>query len=79
MVVRGCVRNGRIELDHQIALPEGAAVEVNVFGLESENADEASFPTLYEQLEPLIGSVKGLPTDLATNLDHYLYGLPTHK
>ncbi|MBM4046135.1 MAG: hypothetical protein FJ279_13575 [Planctomycetes bacterium] len=33
-------------------------------------------PTLYEQLRPVIGIAKGLPSDLAQNHDHYLHGRP---
>ena len=73
MVYRGHVRNGRIELDEETSLPEGAEVQVSLL---PEPADEEEIPTLYERLEPIIGKAKGLPADAARNIDHYLYGHP---
>ncbi|MFN0011035.1 MAG: hypothetical protein ACKVS8_05250 [Phycisphaerales bacterium] len=32
--------------------------------------------TLYERYKPIVGSVRGLPSDLSVNHDHYLYGTP---
>jgi len=32
--------------------------------------------SLYDRLKPIIGAAKGLPSDLARNHDHYLYGTP---
>ena len=75
MVYRGHVRNGKIELDPAVSLPEGAEVEV---ALASDNGADAreQGPTLYDRLKPVIGQAKGLPADLAKNHDHYLYGTP---
>lgn len=76
MVYRGYVRNGKIELDEAAQLPEGAEVEVLVRdALVGPEGDEA-IPTLYGQLEDLIGTVPDLPEDFSINHDHYLYGVP---
>jgi hypothetical protein len=72
MVYRGHVRNGKIELDQAVALPEGAAVEVAIASQEEAGASEGS--TLYERMKRFIGSANGLPADASTNVDHYLYG-----
>lgn len=66
MVYRGHVRNGRIELDEQVALPEGAEVQVNLAGHPAGEQDK-DVPTLYEQLKSIIGTVEDLPSDLSIN------------
>lgn len=77
MVYRGHVRHGKIELEADVRLPDGAVVTVEVQG----NGSEAEAPG--EQTEPLgktlmrhAGTADGLPADAARNLDHYLYGTP---
>lgn len=76
MVYRGHIKNGRIELDEQVRLPEGAPVEVSVDGSRVSSQDHGARPTLYEQLKDFIGSVDDLPPDASINVDHYLYGHP---
>ena len=75
MVVRGHVRNGRIEVDGEVTLPEGASVEISVREASADGADKAR-RTLYDRLKPFIGTVKDLPADMSVNHDHYLYGSP---
>lgn len=62
------VRNGRIELDEPVTLPEGAEVDVVVV--------EKEEPTLLERMAPFVGMLDGLPSDFARNHDHYLHGQP---
>lgn len=73
MVYRGRIRNGKIELDEDVTLPDGAAVEVVV---RADEVDQDDGPTLYERLKDFIGSVDDLPPDASVNIDHYLYGHP---
>ncbi len=75
MVYRGWVKNGKIELDEGVILPDGMAVDVSVPEA-SDVGEDKSIPTLYEQLAPVIGQAEGLPPDLSINHDHYLYGTP---
>ena len=70
MTVRGTIRNGVVVLDAEATLAEGTIVRV-----ESIEASENT-PTLYEQLQPIVGTAKGLPPDLATQHDHYIHGQP---
>lgn len=65
------IKNGVIEPDEVIELPEGAKV---VFSIVDE--DEEEVPTLLERLGNCVGKAAGLPSDLALNHDHYLHGLP---
>jgi hypothetical protein len=67
MTYRGHAKSGVVVLDGEVALPEGAAVRV-------ELAD-AQPRTLAERLEGVIGIVDG-PPDLATHHDHYAHGKP---
>ena len=78
MTYRGHVKNGTVVLDPPADLPDGAQVEVRLAEPRAEDTGEQC-PTLYEQLKPLIGKLKGLPPDLAENHDHYLYGVPKRK
>ena len=66
MVYRGKVKDNKVILEPGIRLPEGAAVRIE---LESR-----------EEPDPLLRMADlaidtGIP-DLATNIDHYLYGHP---
>jgi hypothetical protein len=70
MTYRGKVRNGVIVLDAPGKLPEGAEVDVST----SESTD--SIPSLSERLKELVGSVGGLPPDMAEHHDHYIHGSP---
>ena len=75
MTLHGQVRGGVIVFDPPVALPEGAAVQVQV--VESPTEPAAGQPqSLYERLKPFVGAAKGLPADLAAQHDHYLYGTP---
>lgn len=89
MVYRGHVRNGRMELDDPVGLPEGAKVELNVVSSESPTADVKSQPvdageralSLEEEIDRIMADVPEsewatLPSDLSDQLDHYIYGTP---
>ena len=69
MTYKGHIKNGIVVLDDPVKLPDGAEVRVEVLEPKSE-------PTLADRLRSVIGSVKGLPSDLARNHDHYLHGRP---
>ena len=73
MTYNGKVHNGVVVLDNGSKLAEGTIVRVELV----EEPDTAG-PADDRNLSPLftIGrrAVGGAPPDLATNLDHYLYG-----
>ena len=80
MTYRGHVKNGVVVLDQPAELPEGAEVDVTVRAEpRTERDDQKPIPTLAERLAPVIGCLDGLPSDLAENHDHYLYGVPKKK
>jgi len=66
MSLRGTVRGGKVEFDGAADLPEGTTVEVHA--VEGE--------TLLDKLLRHSVADPTLPKDFASELDHYLYGLP---
>jgi hypothetical protein len=88
MTYHGRVKDGVVLLDGPAQLPDGMtvtvypvakpAMTVTVYPAEkpAKSSPQERPPTLYERLKPVIGKAKGLPADAATNLHHYLYGLP---
>src|SRR5262245_58938828 len=69
----GIVQNGVIVLDGGAVLPDGTPVRVEpVHGDSNPPADQA----WQDELLKLAGTATGLPSDLARNHDHYLYGTP---
>ena len=81
MVYRGTVKNGVVVLDGAAKLEEGQAVSVRPLRRRAalSSGRPRKIPSLYERLKPLIGAAKGLPSDLAAQHDHYLYGTPKRK
>jgi hypothetical protein len=75
MTYRGTVRNGVVVLDEPASLRDGAKVDVVLVDApDSPPSGENGTPSVYEQLQDLIGTATGLPPDIAENHDHYLYG-----
>jgi len=81
MTLHGHIENGAIIFDPPIALPEGAAVEVQVLSVapaqEAPAISEAT--SLLERMKDFVGTFEGLPPDASVNLDHYLYGSPKRQ
>ena len=77
MTFRGHIKNGCVVLDEPVTLPEGAAVRV---ALTSESPEtlgpDENGETLAQRMLKFAGIVRGLPSDLALNHDHYLHGMP---
>ena len=73
MTYRGRVQNGVVVFDDEVLLPEGAIVRVE--HLEPPKTDGNGSSWACRMLK-LAGTAKGLPSDLARNHDHYLYGTP---
>ena len=82
MTYRGHVQNGTIVLDGPAKLPEGSQVEVHPLPPPAKRAPTAKkgrVPTVADRLRPLIGCLKGYPSDMAENHDHYAYGAPKRR
>jgi hypothetical protein len=74
MTLLGHIRNGRIELDQPLSLPEGAKVQIEVLG--GLDKKETAAQTLGEKLLKYAGRISDAPSDLAEQHDHYLHGTP---
>ena len=70
MTYRGRVKNGVVVLEADAKMPEGTEVRVEPIDDPESDADGS----VYERLGRMAGSVKGLPSDLARQHDHYLHG-----
>ena len=73
MTYTGHVVNGQVVFDGP-APPEGAVLRIELTPTAANGAvPEMSF---VERYRAVIGKADGLPTDAASNVDHYLYGHP---
>ncbi len=70
MTYKGRVKGGVVVLEPGARLEEGAEVVVE----QVPQSDE--YASLREGLLNLAGTVKGLPSDMARNHDHYIHGTP---
>ena len=70
MTYTGQVKKGVVVFDGPARPPEGAQVRIE------EVAGAESGPTWGEVFKGLIGTVEGLPPDMAENHDHYIHGSP---
>jgi hypothetical protein len=73
MTYRGYVKRGVILLRDGASLKDGT--EVRVQPVKSPKKRSAA-PSLGQKMLAHAGVVKGLPSDLAKNHDHYLYRRP---
>jgi hypothetical protein len=74
-ILRGHVESGRIVLDDEASLPEGAEVKIELVPIAEVTSPEPE-QTLYDRFKPFAGIVKDLPSDFAENHDHYIHGRP---
>ena len=82
MSFRGRIKNGVVEFEEAVPLPDGTEVDVDPaagsFGecVQTLPEIEGAIPTLYEQFKEWIGIIDDLPEDMAENHDHYIHGTP---
>jgi len=74
MTLLGHVKDGRIELDHPLSLPEGAKVQIEL--LVGEEQPNGAGESLADKLLSYAGRISDAPSDLAAQHDHYLHGTP---
>ncbi|HEY3322534.1 MAG TPA: hypothetical protein VGP72_18880 [Planctomycetota bacterium] len=73
MTYRGTVTNGVVVIEDPKGLPEGASVNVQLVRRRKTRRKKVNG---WDELLKLAGTVKGLPSDMARNHDHYIHGLP---
>lgn len=71
MTYRGQVKNGVVVLKRGATLAEGTEVRI-----EPLKKSKKKGLTVGEEMLKFAGIVRGLPSDLAENHDHYLHGRP---
>jgi hypothetical protein len=84
MTYIGKVKDGVVVLSKSAELPEGTVVRVlpvkrvvkSRRRKPTKSRKGRKTESLSEMFLSLAGTVKGLPSDMAKNHDHYLYGLP---
>jgi hypothetical protein len=77
MTYRGHIENGVVVLEPGARLAEGTQVRVEPLPAAEDAAEvPEDVRQLREGLLRFSGIVKGGPTDLARNHDHYLHGAP---
>lgn len=80
MTYRGHVKNGCVQLDAPLDLPDGTTVSVRPLkgsSRRSSSKPPKTAPTTWGRtLLKYAGKAKGLPADLARNHDHYIHGVP---
>lgn len=76
MTYRGHVEGGRVVIDDAVHLPEGVEVRVDLLVPAPTPPPNGGTASLFDRLKSVIGSVEGLPPDLARNHDHYLHHQP---
>lgn len=77
MTYRGRVKNGVVVLDRPGDLADGTEVSVRPLKDRKAVSKPLKRPrTVAERMGRLVGCLEGLPSDLADNHDHYLYGVP---
>jgi len=69
MTYHGHIENGTVVVEGVLNLPDGTEVRIEPINASAET-------TLGQRLMKFAGTAKGLPSDLARNHDHYLYGMP---
>jgi hypothetical protein len=70
----GKVVNGVVILDQPGRLEDGTKVRIQPVSEHLNTEGDSS--ALREMLLSFAGAVEGLPSDMALNHDHYLYGVP---
>lgn len=78
MTLRGKVKDGVIVLEGGASLPDGT--EVTISAPAPSSGPDKSVEEMKQKLLDLLQRIESepcdLPSDLAENHDHYLYGLP---
>lgn len=74
MTLEGRIHDGTVVFDRPAPLAEGTRVRVEP--LLDPASPTGDSPSLLERLGGVVGAIDDLPTDLAAQHDHYLYGTP---
>jgi hypothetical protein len=78
MTYLGHFENGILVLENGATIPEGARVRVELLPSAEGNGNsgDESGSTMYDHYKSIIGVIKDMPPDFATQHDHYIHGTP---
>ena len=79
MTYKGKMRGGVVVLDGPEVPPDGVQVSVRVLKPPLAGRGGNGGRASGGRFQSVAGILKGLPPDLSTNLDSYLYGVPKRK
>ena len=74
MSLEGRIHEGTVIFDAPVSLPEGTRVRVEPVNVQTDASVDGQ--SMLEILGDVVGSIDDLPSDLAEQHDHYLYGTP---
>ena len=74
MTIHAIIKEGKIVPTEPLSFADGT--EVTITPREQENQEPTNLTDL---LQKFVGVIDNLPSDLSTNHDHYLYGVPKKK
>ena len=74
MSLEGRIHAGTVVFDQPVPLAEGTLVRVEAMSEPASGDGEGQ--SMLEILGDVVGSIDDLPSDLAEQHDHYLYGTP---
>jgi hypothetical protein len=72
MSLEGRIHEGAVVFDQPVPLAEGTRVRVEP--VNETKTEQEGGKTLLARLGDFVGALDGLPSDLAAQHDHYLYG-----
>ncbi len=83
MTIRGRVQGGVVVLERGASLPDGTEVTVTPCAEVATSGTSDGRPKIWDKMVKLAKWAESqpcdLPSDLASNHDHYLHGLPKRK
>ncbi|MCL2647667.1 MAG: hypothetical protein FWD61_11770 [Phycisphaerales bacterium] len=74
MTIHAIIKEGKVVPTEPLPLADGT--KVTITPLELEDQEPTNVADLFRKF---VGVIDNLPSDLSTNHDHYLYGVPKKK
>jgi len=74
MTIQAIIKEGKVVPTEPLSFADGTKVTITPLELEDQEPTNVA-----ELLQKFVGVIDNLPSDLSTNHDHYLYGVPKKK
>ena len=76
MTIHAIIKEGKIVPTEPLSFADGTEVTITPLEQELKDQDPTNVAELFRKF---VGVIDNLPSDLSTNHDHYLYGVPKKK